>query len=211
MYNVHIFVIHFWFSIMDRQKSKFKFAIWLVNNYIILIPSPFMSSTASAGDAAHEFGALNTLLLVVILGLCILSAYLIKQNSFYYLPESGCAILVGIIVGCLAKAIYPSAEEMEFLSFEPQMFFFLLLPPIIFEAGYSLRKKDFFANFWTVSLYAVFGTIISTIIIGYLVYAIGLAEIVHIDTSSPLEALMFGSLISAVDPVATLSVQIFMR
>ena len=91
------------------------------------------------------------------------------------------------------------------------MFFFLLLPPIIFEAGYSLRKKDFFANFWTVSLYAVFGTIISTIIIGYLVYAIGLAEIVHIDTSSPLEALMFGSLISAVDPVATLSVQIFMR
>lgn len=41
---------------------------------------------------------------------------------------------------------------------------------------------------------------------GYLVYAVGLADLVHIDTSSPLEALMFGSLISAVDPVATLSV-----
>jgi len=164
-------------------------------------------SAVSAGDAAHEFGALNTLLLVVILGLCVLSAYLIKQNSFYYLPESACAILVGMIVGCLAKAIYPSSEEMEFLSFEPQMFFFLLLPPIIFEAGYSLRKKDFFANFWTVSLYAVFGTIISTFIIGYLVYAVGLTGMAHIDTSSPLEALMFGALISAVDPVATLSVK----
>mmetsp|Transcript_19930 Transcript_19930/g.27469 ORF Transcript_19930/g.27469 Transcript_19930/m.27469 type:complete len:594 (+) Transcript_19930:22-1803(+) len=163
-------------------------------------------SAVSAGDAAHEFGALNTLLLVVILGLCVLSAYLIKQNSFYYLPESACAILVGMIVGCLAKAIYPSSEEMEFLSFEPQMFFFLLLPPIIFEAGYSLRKKDFFANFWTVSLYAVFGTIISTFIIGYLVYAVGLTGMAHIDTSSPLEALMFGALISAVDPVATLSI-----
>ena len=128
-----------------------------------------MSSSTSAAvsnDAAHEFGALNTLLLVVILGLCVVSAYLIKQNSFYYLPESACAILVGMVVGGLAKAIYPSSEEIEFLSFEPQMFFFLLLPPIIFEAGYSLRKKDFFANFWTVSLYAVFGTIISTFIIG---------------------------------------------
>ena len=31
---------------------------------------------------------------------------------------------------------------------------------------------------------------------------------VHIDTSSPLEALMFGALISAVDPVATLSVSV---
>lgn len=124
------------------------------------------SSAAVSNDAAHEFGALNTLLLVVILGLCVVSAYLIKQNSFYYLPESACAILVGIIVGCLAKVTYPSSEEIEFLSFEPQMFFFLLLPPIIFEAGYSLKKKDFFANFWTVSLYAVFGTIISTFVIG---------------------------------------------
>lgn len=57
----------------------------------------------SSQDAAHEFGALNTLLLVVVLGLCILAAYLIKQNSFYYLPESAAAILVGLIVGALAR------------------------------------------------------------------------------------------------------------
>jgi sodium/hydrogen exchanger 8 len=42
-------------------------------------------------------------LLVVVLGLCILAAYLIKQNSFYYLPESGAAIIVGLIVGALAR------------------------------------------------------------------------------------------------------------
>jgi sodium/hydrogen exchanger 8 len=161
---------------------------------------------STSGEAAHEFGALNTLLLVVILGLCILSAYLIKQNSFYYLPESAAAIVVGMMVGGLAKIVYPSSEELEFLRFEPELFFFLLLPPIIFEAGYSLKKKDFFANFWSISLYAVFGTIVSTFVIGYFVYWIGLMRIVDIDTSSPMEALVFGSLISAVDPVATLSI-----
>lgn len=161
---------------------------------------------ATTGEAAHEFGALNTLLLVVILGLCVLSAYLIKQNSFYYLPESAAAIVVGMIVGGLAKIVYPSSEELEFLRFEPELFFFLLLPPIIFEAGYSLKKKDFFANFWSISLFAVFGTILSTFVIGYCVYWIGLMKIVDIDTSSPMEALVFGSLISAVDPVATLSI-----
>lgn len=160
----------------------------------------------SSSEAAHEFGALNTLLLVVILGLCILSAYLIKQNSFYYLPESAAAIVVGMIVGGLARAVYPSTEEMNFLSFEPELFFFLLLPPIIFEAGYSLQKSDFFANFWTISLYAVIGTIISTFIVGFSVYLLGILKIVEIDASSPMESLVFGALISAVDPVATLSI-----
>lgn len=157
-------------------------------------------------EAAHEFGALNTLLFVVILGLCILSAYLIKQNSLYYLPESAAAIMVGAVVGCLTRALYPSAEELDFLTFEPEIFFFLLLPPIIFEAGYTLRKKDFFANFWTISLFAVFGTIISSFVVGYLVYLMGILHVVDIDISSPMESLLFGSLISSVDPVATLSI-----
>ena len=34
-------------------------------------------------DGTHEFHALNTLLLVVVLGLCLLSAYLIKKYRFY--------------------------------------------------------------------------------------------------------------------------------
>lgn len=160
----------------------------------------------SSSEAAHEFGALNTLLLVVILGLCILSAYLIKQNSIYYLPESAAAILVGIVVGGLVRAVYPSTEELNFLSFEPELFFFLLLPPIIFEAAYSLETTAFFANFWTISLFAVFGTIISTFIIGFLVYLLGIYGIAKIDTTSPMEALVFGALISSVDPVATLSI-----
>lgn len=120
----------------------------------------------SSQDAAHEFGALNTLLIVVVLGLCILAAYLIKQNSFYYLPESAAAILVGLIVGGLARyddskvlhvlifkkylifffssicnrAVYPSAEELRFLTFDPQIFFFLLLPPIIVSTLSKIRQ-----------------------------------------------------------------------
>jgi sodium/hydrogen exchanger 8 len=177
-----------------------------------------MSDTGDVGDinegvmdveaesSAHEFGALNTLLLVVVLGLCIVFSYLIKQNSVYYLPDSAAAMFVGMLVGGLARLLFPSKEELEFLSFEPELFFFLLLPPIIFEAGYSLKKRSFFANFWTISLYAVGGTIVSTFVIGYLVYYAGVLRLVPIDASSPVEALMFGALISAVDPVATLSI-----
>jgi sodium/hydrogen exchanger 8 len=159
----------------------------------------------TTAEAAHEYSALNTLLAVVVLGFCVLAAYAIKRNSFYYLPESAAAIIVGIVVGGLAKYVY-RGEEVSFLSFESEIFFFLLLPPIIFEAGYSLQKKDFVDNFWSISLYAIFGTIISTFIVGYLVYLMGIFRVMDIDTSSPMEALVFGSLISAVDPVATLSI-----
>jgi len=43
-------------------------------------------------------------------------------------------------------------------------------------------------------------------VIGYLIYAVGLMGLIDVDISSPMEALMFGSLISAVDTVATLSI-----
>jgi sodium/hydrogen exchanger 8 len=52
----------------------------------------------------------------------------------------------------------------------------------------------------------VFGTVVSAFVIGYLTYAAGLVGAVTIDTSSPMQALVFGSLLSAVDPVATLSI-----
>uniref|UniRef100_K3X4D0 Sodium/hydrogen exchanger n=1 Tax=Globisporangium ultimum (strain ATCC 200006 / CBS 805.95 / DAOM BR144) TaxID=431595 RepID=K3X4D0_GLOUD len=158
------------------------------------------------GEGLHEFGALNTLLFVIILGLCIVCAYLIKEYRFYYLPESGAAMLVGLIVGICARLFFPSRKELEFLRFNKIMFYFLLLPPIIFEAGYSLHRKRFFNNFNTILLFAVLGTMVSTFIIGFLTYYAGKWGWIQIDSSSPLEALLFGALISAVDPVATLSI-----
>ncbi|TYZ61199.1 hypothetical protein PybrP1_009891 [[Pythium] brassicae (nom. inval.)] len=136
------------------------------------------------GEGLHEFGALNTLLFVIILGLCIVCAYLIKEYRFYYLPESGAAMLVGLIVGVCARVFFPSRKEMEFLRF----------------------NKRFFNNFNTILLFAVLGTMVSTFLIGFLTFYAGQLGWIQIDTSSPLEALLFGALISAVDPVATLSI-----
>ena len=82
-----------------------------------------------------------------------------------------------------------------------------MLPPIIFEAGYSLQRKDFFENIGAITLYAMVGTMISTFVVGGLsFYAARAGVIPNVDKENPMEALMFGALISAVDPVATLSI-----
>jgi sodium/hydrogen exchanger 8 len=87
------------------------------------------------------------------------------------------------------------------------VFFFFLLPPIIFEAGYSVDRKGFFENIGAITLYAMLGTLISTFVVGILCfYAAKVGMISGIDKENPMESLMFGALISAVDPVATLSI-----
>ncbi|KAM9343186.1 sodium/hydrogen exchanger 8 isoform 2-T2 [Pholidichthys leucotaenia] len=91
-------------------------------------------------------------------------------------------------------------EEM----FRPNMFFLLLLPPIIFESGYSLHKGNFFQNIGSITLFAVIGTAISAFIVGGGIYFLGQADVIYKMTMT--DSFAFGSLISAVDPVATIAI-----
>ncbi len=89
--------------------------------------------------------------------------------------------------------------------FNPELFFYVLLPPIIFNAGYGLKNKQFFRNITSILLFAFIGTTVATFVTGSLVF--WYSE--HIDTSTSLtlnDCLLFGALISATDPVTTLAV-----
>ena len=101
------------------------------------------SSPTSPDDneETHEYDAHNVLLLNITLILCVFIAYLIKRNRFYAVPESAAAMLTGIVIGGLVRLASPEQDKLPFLYFNAEVFFFLLLPPIIFEAGYTLRRK----------------------------------------------------------------------
>jgi len=84
-------------------------------------------------------------------------------------------------------------------------FFFFILPPIIFESGYTLNNVRFFGNFGVITLFAVVGTVISTVVFGTLLYLIAQDGKFGVDFTV-LECFIFAALISAVDPVATLAI-----
>ena len=156
-------------------------------------------------EEEHEYDALTTLFLNLCLICCLMLAYYVKKFRIYSFPESTGALLVGCVIGGAAR-LY--TDNLALFEFSPELFFFIFLPPIIFEAGYSLDQKDFFQNIGAITLFAMFGTIISTFVVGYGIFFIArLGLLGHsVDRENPMEALLFGALISAVDPVATLSI-----
>jgi len=96
-------------------------------------------------------------------------------------------------------------------TFHIPLFEFAVLPIIIFESGYSLKKNKLFRNWVTILLYAVLGTFFNAIFIGMTVYVVSLFWPTSlggalVDTSNPFEGLLFGSIVSATDPVATLAI-----
>ncbi|XP_055122866.1 sodium/hydrogen exchanger 7 isoform X4 [Symphalangus syndactylus] len=105
-----------------------------------------------------------------------------------------------------------SVEQNDMLrkvTFDPEVFFNILLPPIIFHAGYSLKKRHFFRNLGSILAYAFLGTAVSCFIIGNLMY--GVVKLMKImgqlsDKFYYTDCLFFGAIISATDPVTVLAI-----
>ncbi|XP_018305614.1 sodium/hydrogen exchanger 7 isoform X5 [Mycetomoellerius zeteki] len=103
--------------------------------------------------------------------------------------------------------IYKEDNEIDLkATFDPEIFFNIILPPIIFHAGYSLKRRYFFRNLGAILMYALIGTSISAFVIGALMYAF-VQLIPHLSTSFTfLDTLYFGALISPTDPLTIISI-----
>ncbi|XP_008418930.1 sodium/hydrogen exchanger 6a [Poecilia reticulata] len=100
-------------------------------------------------------------------------------------------------------------EMLRKVTFDPEVFFNILLPPIIFHAGYSLKRRHFFQNMGSILAYAFVGTVISCFIIGLLMYGC-VTLMKHLGRLGGdfffTDCLFFGAIVSATDPVTVLAI-----
>uniref|UniRef100_A0A8D3CV68 Sodium/hydrogen exchanger n=1 Tax=Scophthalmus maximus TaxID=52904 RepID=A0A8D3CV68_SCOMX len=150
-------------------------------------PKPILPvQTGVKAQEEEQSSGLTIFFSLLVIGICIILVHLLIKFKLHFLPES-----VAV------------EEEM----FRPNMFFLLLLPPIIFESGYSLHKGNFFQNIGSITLFAVIGTAISAFIVGGGIYFLGQVRIIAAAVNDcRCHYFAFGSLISAVDPVATIAI-----
>ena len=144
----------------------------------------------------------------IVISICV--GNFLHAHHFYYLPESGAVVLLGLVFGAglnlMAGASQSTHVLMEMTEFDTELFTLILLPVIIFSAGFNLKKADLFRNIVPILLTAFIGTAISTAFVAYTVYELGERDFFSFGKFTGAESLAFGALVSAVDPVATLAV-----
>ena len=180
----------------------------------IVPPSPPSHPPLPPGPEAT---ALDISLIVAVLLAALLLQQALKSTRIasQVVTGSGLCMLLGAGVNLLlfffsqqSADLLPVAGQLSLDteasgSLAHDVIYFGLLPPIIFEAGFHMRKRTFFANFFTIAGYAVGGTLIALLTTGALVYLLSSASATS-TRFTLAQAMVFGSLISSTDPVATL-------
>ncbi|EFJ28602.1 hypothetical protein SELMODRAFT_231555 [Selaginella moellendorffii] len=163
---------------------------WL---YEFLVAKAAEISAAGSQRAA----VISISLFVSLLCVCIVIGHYYEENR--WLNQATIAIILGCAVGFV---IYILSNNAELLSFDEQLLFIYLLPPIIFNAGFQVKKKQFFHNFGTIMLFGGSGVLISASIVTagcrYMFPRLKLGNLQMRDY------LALGTIFSATDTVATL-------
>uniref|UniRef100_A0A3P8WZJ5 Sodium/hydrogen exchanger n=1 Tax=Cynoglossus semilaevis TaxID=244447 RepID=A0A3P8WZJ5_CYNSE len=180
--------------------------------------------TEKKAEESHRQDSADLLIFILLLTLTILTIWLFKHRRFRFLHETGLAMIYGLIVGVILRYGIHVPRDVSnvtlscqvnvspatlLVTFDPEVFFNILLPPIIFHAGYSLKRRHFFRNMGSILAYAFLGTVISCFVIGMLMYGcvVLMKQVSQLDGDFFFtDCLFFGAIVSATDPVTVLAI-----
>nr|CAB3492137.1 unnamed protein product [Digitaria exilis] len=154
------------------------------------------------GEPQADYGSVAAVgLFVALMCVCIVVGHLLEENR--WMNESITALFIGLGTGAVIL-FASSGQHSRVLVFSEDLFFIYLLPPIIFNAGLQVKKKQFFRNFITITLFGAVGTLISFTVIS--LGALGLISRLNIGELELADYLALGAIFSATDSVCTLQV-----
>ncbi|XP_070769090.1 sodium/hydrogen exchanger 6a isoform X2 [Enoplosus armatus] len=182
--------------------------------------------TEKKAEESHRQDSADLLIFILLLTLTILTIWLFKHRRFRFLHETGLAMIYGLLVGVVLRygihvprdisnatmSCHVNASPATLLinvTFDPEVFFNILLPPIIFHAGYSLKRRHFFRNMGSILAYAFLGTVVSCFVIGLLMYGcvVLMKQVGQLGGDFFFtDCLFFGAIVSATDPVTVLAI-----
>jgi CPA1 family monovalent cation:H+ antiporter len=128
----------------------------------------------------------------LLVGLLLLAAFVAVIARPLRLPYTVALVVAGLLVGIGASAVgYPAIEV------SPEVVLLVLLPGLVFEAGYRLRIAELRRWFGGLALLAVPGVLIS---------AATVALVLNLATGlRPDLAFIVGAMVSATDPAAVVA------
>ena len=113
---------------------------------------------------------LETLLAIIILFIYTVTGPIFEKINFHYMHESGLCMIIGVLITFFSMIIGPGPDLTKTIEFNENIFFTFVLPPIIFSAGYNLRRTSFFKYFMYIISFGVVGTVMCFLVVTPLTY-----------------------------------------
>jgi len=153
--------------------------------------------------------------LVLLLTLTAQHAVVVHASKVPWLNTSSVCVLLGLTVGGILHVFQDrlNLQEAEF-RFSEGMFWDVLVPPIIYSAGWHLRKRMFFVNFTTIVGLGIVGTLMTTALIALIAQYVlnnefflhGLGNAEGLQRLKPTHSLALGAIFSSTDSAAILAI-----
>ncbi|KAF6263350.1 Cation/H+ exchanger [Scenedesmus sp. NREL 46B-D3] len=147
---------------------------------------------------------MSAALQLALLAVAISVGHLLRRKRVLWIGGAGAALLLGVVVGVMIRLAHTAPLVDSWMVFQSDFFFLVLLPPIMFDACLNLDSRLFIKNIGSVCALAFAGTTVSTFAVGLTMWAAGQLRLCF--ALRFLEALTFGALISATDPVTVLAI-----
>ncbi|RDW78791.1 bifunctional K:H/Na:H antiporter NHX1 [Aspergillus mulundensis] len=183
------------------------------------------------GDAPEAgtkefFSSWALFIMITLLMLALFTSYILQQRKIEAVHETVLSIFGGMYLSSCFIGLHTGSNKgahqqlgmfvgliirltdspiTNFVAFDYQFFFNLLLPPIILASGYELHQANFFRNIGTILTFAFAGTFISALVLGLVLFAWTRIPLDGFSISF-VEAISVGATLSATDPVTILAI-----
>lgn len=101
----------------------------------------------------------GAIVVMIMLFLYMLFGALIEKYHCKVGHEASLLVLIGLGVSFISfhMGFY---DFNKIMTFDENFFFYFVLPPIIFAAGYNMKRKEFFKNFKNIVVLGLGGTLL---------------------------------------------------
>lgn len=166
-------------------------------------------SRYTIGTLMNPVKPVQTLMLTITSALALFLLLIVSSVVFFIskrirLPYTVLLVLVGILLVPLVQLpwLQPTFGFITDLVLTPELLFYVFLPMLIFESAFNMNMRRMIESGWSIMLLSVVGLLLSTILIAGGLYF--LLPLVGLPIPF-IVALLFGAIISSIDPVAVLA------
>ncbi len=160
----------------------------------------------SGGNATLPL--LGTIIFIMLMLYVMIGSYMEHKHTPFG-HETGVALVAGLIISASIHYTFPNLS----LTFNGEIFFYVCLPPIIFAAGFNMRRRRFFENIGYILTFGIFGTIITFFVFAGLTSLISNLRLIKNNNLGDevielelIESFLLASLLCSSDVIAAISI-----